>query len=66
MSFWNLALKKENAFKGIIKSNSITYSATNSTRATEKRDTLKFKEMFSFLIGLQITKARLLSCKHDL
>ena len=30
-----------------------SYSATNSTGATEKNDTLKFKEMLSFLIGLQ-------------
>ena len=32
----------------------------------KKPDTLKFKEMFSFLIGLQATKARLLCCKCDL
>ena len=38
----------------------MTYRATNATGATEKTDTLKFKDMFSFLIGLQTTKARLL------
>ena len=32
----------------------------------KKPYTLKCKEMFSFLIGLQTTKARLLCCKHDL
>ena len=43
-----------------------TYSATNSTWAAEKTNTLKFKEIFSFLIGLQATKARLHCCKHAL
>ena len=32
----------------------------------KKTYTLEFKEMFSFLIGLQTTKARLLCCKGDL
>ena len=32
----------------------------------KKTDTLKFKEMFSFLIGLQTTKASLLCCKRNL
>ena len=32
----------------------------------KKTDTLKFKEMLSFFLGLQTTKARLLCCKRDL
>ena len=44
----------------------ISYSATNSTGATDKTETLKFKEMFLFFIGLQTTKARLHCCKRDL
>ena len=32
----------------------------------KKTDTLKFKEMFSLLIGLQTAKASLLCCKLDL
>ena len=44
-----------------------SYSATSSIGATEKNDTLKFKEMLSFLIGLTNSrKARLLCCKRDL
>ena len=42
------------------------YSVTNLTGTTEKTDTLKFKEMFLFLIGLQTTKAGLLCRKRDL
>ena len=44
----------------------LSYSATNSTGATDKTNTLKFKEMFSFFIGLQTPKARLLCFKRDL
>ena len=68
-SFWLPRLLVKFCFLRVVLNRakiSLYYSATNSTGATEKTDTLKFKEMFSFLIGLQTTKARLLCCKRDL